>query len=383
MIVSRVINDVLKNVARSGSWKKSFLGKVWGMVTRRGVWMVWLAVGGMVLSSLPGCSAARITLLGTGATFPASIYKRWFQEYNRLHPDVQINYQATGSGAGEQQFLDGEVDFGASDAAFSSDQFKKVSGELYLLPLTAGSIVLAYNVPGVGDGLKLSREVYVAIFLGNITSWDDERIAKLNPSAPLPKKPITVVRRAESSGTTFVFTQHLSTISPNLWGAKNEDGTAKGPGTGKTVRWPVGVGGRNNAGVAALIKQTPGAIGYLEYQYAKASKLHTAALENKAGHYLQATHENSALTLASVKMPENFRIWIADPAGADCYPIVTYTWLIAHREYKNPEVAKTLKEILRYCLSEEGQKICEELGYVPLPREVGVAVRARVDEIKP
>ncbi len=348
------------------------------MRSRTGILLLWLGFLGLGLLSVPGCGSARITLLGTGATFPAPLYKRWFQEYNRLHPDVQVNYQATGSGAGEQQFLDREVDFGGSDAAFSGDKFKEVSGELYLLPLTAGSIVLAYNVPGVeGKELKLSREVYPDIFLGKITSWDDERIAKLNPSLSLPKKPITVVRRAESSGTTFVFTQHLSAISPNAWAAPH------GPGTGKVVRWPVGVGGRNNAGVAALIKQTPGAIGYLEYQYAKASSLPTAALENRAGHYVEPTHEASVATLESIKIPENFRVWDPDPKGSACYPIVTYTWLIVRRKYDDREVATTLKEVLRYCLSKEAQDISVELGYVPLPAKVAEAVRERVEQIKP
>jgi phosphate transport system substrate-binding protein len=337
----------------------------------------WLVLCGLFYLGLPGCDHNRLTLQGSGATFPAPLYMRWFQEYHRLHPDIQVNYQATGSGAGEKQFLDGLVTFGATDAGFSKDDFEKHEHELYLLPLTAGSIVLAYNIPGVGDGLKLSREVYVDIFLGEITSWSDERIARLNPDVTLPNKRITVVRRAESSGTTFVFTQHLSAISPDKWGKKG-----KGPGANKSILWPTGVGGRNNSGVAALVKQTPGAIGYLEYQYAKASHLPTAALENKAGKYLQATPETSAATLASVKIPDNFRVWIADPKGADCYPIVTYTWIIVHRDYPDAEVAETLKSVLLYCL-DEGQKISEELGYVPLPTEVAKKVRARVEEIKP
>jgi phosphate transport system substrate-binding protein len=367
---------------------------------------IWLAVIGLSSVFLSGCGQAKTTLQGTGATFPAPLYKRWFQEYNRLHPDIQINYQATGSGAGEQQFLDGLVDFGGTDAAFSSEVYEKEKNNLYLLPLTAGSIVLAYNIPGIGDtdatytdtdqGLRLSREVYVAIFLGDITSWDDPRILECNPKlkdqfANLRKeqRPITVVRRAESSGTTFVFTQHLSAVSPQKWGNKN-GGT--GPGTGKRVVWPVGVGGKNNSGVAALIKQTPGAIGYLEFQYAKASKLPTAALQNKAGEYLLATPASSKATLAEASkiMDEKhtFRVWISDPVGKDCYPIVTYTWMILKPKYVdregNPDLStsETLKEVLLYCLG-DGQKISEELGYVPLPEQVADKVREAIEKIKP
>ena len=348
------------------------------MPTKRKTGSGWLLVLGLSLLFASGCSQARVTLQGTGATFPAPLYLRWFQEYNQLHPDVQVNYQATGSGAGESAFSKGEVDFGGTDAAFDKN-YKEVADKLHLLPLTAGSIVLAYNVPGVGDGLKLSRDVYVDIFMGEITSWDDSRIARLNPDVTLPKKTITVVRRAESSGTTFVFTQHLSTISPEKWGTK---GKVKGPGASKKVAWPVGVGGRNNSGVAAWIKQTPGAIGYLEFQYAKASKLSTAALENKSGHYVRATPESSAATLASVEVPANFRVWIADPAGPDCYPIVTYTWVIVHRHYEDATTAEELKKVFRYCL-DEGQMIAEELGYVPLPAKVAKKVRETLETINP
>jgi phosphate transport system substrate-binding protein len=332
-----------------------------------------LGLTSVCLLTLSGCSQVRVTLQGTGATFPAPIYKRWFQEYNRLHPDVQINYQATGSGAGKRQFTEGLVDFGASDAAMTDDEIKKVSGEVLLLPLTAGSIVLAYNVKGAGDGLKLSREVYAGIFLGTITHWDDDKITALNPDRNLPHQTINVVRRAEGSGTTFVFTQHLSTISPE-W--------KKGPGTGQVVDWPVGIGGKNNAGVAALIRQTPGAIGYLEFQYAKATKLDTAALQNKAGKYIQADPETSAASLASVQLPANFRIWVPDPEGEKCYPIVTYTWLLLHKNYQDQATAETLKDVLRYCLT-DGQKISEELGYIPLPAPTAKAALQAVETLKP
>ena len=213
--------------------------------------------------------AADVTLQGTGATFPAPLYQRWFTEFNKAHPEVQINYQALGSGAGVKQFQDGLVNFGASDAAMTDEEIAAVKDGVVLLPMTAGSIVLAYNLPGAPAELKLSREAYVGIFLGKITSWNDPKIASTNPGATLPDTKITPVTRSDGSGTTFVFTQHLSAIS---------DAWKNGPGTGKSVNFPVGVGGKGNPGVTALIKQTPGAIGYVEYGYAKQTQMPMASL---------------------------------------------------------------------------------------------------------
>ncbi len=236
------------------------------------------------------------TLTGAGASFPAPLYTSWFADLNKKYPKLQVNYQSVGSGAGVEQFIKGTVDFGASDVAMKDEEIAKVPKDkgVILLPVTAGSIVLAYNLPGVTE-LKLPRAVYTDILLGKIKSWDDAAIAKANPGAKLPKQPITVVYRSDGSGTTGVFTKHLSAISPE-WKTK--------VGDGKSVKWPVGVGAKGNEGVTAQIQQTQGSIGYVEYGYAKQNKLAFAALENKAGKIVPSTDEAASKTLESVALPE-------------------------------------------------------------------------------
>jgi phosphate transport system substrate-binding protein len=316
-------------------------------------------------------AADSITLQGTGATFPAPLYQKWFSEYNKLHPEVQVNYQALGSGAGVKQFQQGLVNFGASDAAMTDDEIKAVKDGVVLLPMTAGSIVLSYNVPDGPTPLKLSREAYLGIFLGKIKSWDDPAIAKANPGAKLPSTPITVVTRSDGSGTTFVFTTHLSAISPE-WKA--------GPGAGKSVNFPVGVAGKGNPGVTALIKQTPGAIGYVEYGYALQTRMPMAVLENHDGKYIAASLATGQNALATAQLPENLRVWIPDPQGAEAYPIVTYTWLLCYKKYQDPKIAETMKALVTYGLG-EGQKDSEAMGYIPLPSKVVDKVKKAADQI--
>jgi phosphate transport system substrate-binding protein len=313
------------------------------------------------------------TIQGSGATFPAPLYKRWFLEYYRAHPDVQVNYQAIGSGAGIRQFTEELVDFGASDAAMSDEEIKKVKPGVQLLPVTAGSVVICYNLPGVEETLRLSRETYVNIFLGEIRRWDDAAIQKTNEGVTLPPMPITVIRRADGSGTTYAFTSHLSAVSA-AW--------KSGPGTGKSVVWPVGIGGRGNAGMAALIKQTPGAIGYLEYGFAELSDLPMAVLENRSGKYVAPNAKSGQAALANAKVPDNLRIFVTDPEGAHAYPIVTYTWLLCYQKYTDAQKARTLKEVLRYCLT-EGQVLAGELGYIPLPPDVVQRSLAAIERIEP
>jgi phosphate transport system substrate-binding protein len=298
-------------------------------------------------------------------------------EYYKQHPDVRVNYQAIGSGAGIRQFSANLVTFGASDAAMSDKEIAKAMEEnptrkgILLLPMTAGSIGLCYNLPGNISELKLSRQVYVDIFLGKITSWDDPAIAKLNPGIDLPELEIAVVRRADGSGTTFAFTNHLSAISPE-WKEK--------VGVGKAVTWPVGIGGNGNAGVAAWIQQTPGAIGYLEYGYGELVHLPMAILENKAGRYVAPTLESGQAALAGVVMPENLRAFLPDPPGADAYPLVTYTWLLCFKDYSDtPAEAEALRDVIRFCLT-DGQKLSAELGYIPLPPDVAKRVLKAVDD---
>jgi phosphate transport system substrate-binding protein len=311
------------------------------------------------------------TLQGTGATFPAPLYQRWFSEYNKLHPDVEINYQALGSGAGIKQFQQGLVNFGASDAAMTDAEIAAVKQGVVLLPMTAGSIVLTYNLPDFSGDLRLSRDAYVGIFLGKIKKWNDPVIVKANPGAKLPDTDITVVSRSDGSGTTFVFTSHLSAVS---------DAWKSGPGAGKTVNFPVGVAGKGNPGVAALIKQTPGAIGYVEFGYAQQTSMPMAVLENKSGKFVKASLESGKSALASVELPPNLRAWISDPAGADAYPIVTYTWLLCYKKYDDPKIADALKSVIRYGLS-TGQTFSVQLGYIPLPENVITAVTKALNQI--
>jgi phosphate transport system substrate-binding protein len=301
-----------------------------------------------------------VTLQGTGATFPAPLYQKWFTEYNKQHPNVQINYQALGSGAGIKQFQQHLVDFGASDAAMTDQEMAPVKEGVVLLPMTAGAVVLAYNLPGVTSDLKLSRNALAGILLGKITSWNDPAITKVNPGLSLPDTKVTVVSRSDGSGTTFVFTSHLSAISSE-W--KN------GPGAAKSVNFPVGVAGKGNPGVAALIKQTPGAIGYVEYGYAVQAKMPMALLENKSGKYLKPDLTTGRNALATVELPQNLRAWVTDPNGPDSYPIVTYTWLLCYKKYQNPKTMDALKSVIKYGLT-QGQSFSAELGYIPLPGKV-------------
>jgi phosphate transport system substrate-binding protein len=314
-------------------------------------------------------SSGAVTLQGSGASFPAPIYSRWFREFGNENPNVRVNYQATGSGAGIKAFVEGQTDFGASDAAMTDEEIKQANGNVVLLPLTAGNIVLGYNL-GELKSLKLTRKAYIGIFLGTIEKWNDPEIAKANPGTQLPDKDITVVHRSDGSGTTFVFTQHLSAIS-DAWK----------PGKGTSVDWPVGVGGRKNDGVAALIAQTPGAIGYVEYAFAVSSKMAMAELENKAGKFVAPSLEASKKALAAVKLPEDMRAWVTDPEGDDVYPIVTYTWILAKKKYDDASKADGVKKLLTWSLT-KGQKLSEELHYVPLPEPVAQQVLQAVNTIQ-
>ncbi len=305
-------------------------------------------------------SAMAQQLSGAGASFPAPLYQRWAADFVQAHPDIQVNYQSVGSGAGVKQFTQGTVDFGASDAAMSDKEIAKVAKGVVMIPAAAGSIVIAYNLPGVAD-LKLSREALIGIFLGKIIKWNDPLIAKNNPDANLPNLSINVAKRSDGSGTTFVFSKHLAAISPEF---------SKDIGVDKsTDAWPVGVGGKGNEGVTALIKQAPGTVGYVEYGFASHNDLTMASLQNKSGNFVKPTPESGAATLASVTLPANLRIWPEDPAGADDYPIATFTWLLLYKKYDDAAKLKALKEFVTYGLT-DGQKVADGLGYIPLPAPV-------------
>jgi phosphate transport system substrate-binding protein len=314
----------------------------------------------LVTQFLSWSASAAVQLQGAGATFPAPLYQRWIAEYTKGSPDLQINYQGVGSGAGIKQFTQNLVSFGASDAAMTDKEIAAVKQGVVLIPATAGSIVLAYNLPGV-ENLKLSREAYVGIFLGKITKWNDPAITKTNDGVQLPNSAITVCERSDGSGTSFVLTKHLSAISPEF---KDK------VGEGTSVTWPTGVAGKGNDGVTALIKQNKGAIGYIEYGYAKHNNLPFAALQNKSGEFVTATTESGAATLATTQFPPNLlRAWPSDPDRKDSYPIATFTWLLLYQKYDNTQIGEAVKKFVNWGLT-EGQRFSEELGYIPLPKEV-------------
>ncbi|WP_051261196.1 phosphate ABC transporter substrate-binding protein PstS [Desulfovibrio inopinatus] len=311
---------------------------------------------------VPSVALADVNLVGSGASFPAPLYTTWFKTFSRENSGVQVSYQSKGSGAGIRDFQNHVVDFGASDAAMSAEEISKVAEGVQLLPMTAGEIVLSYNLKGVKE-LKLPREAYSKIYLGEITKWNDPIIAKANPGVKLPDENITVVARADSSGTTFNFTQHLAAINKEF---KDK------VGSGKTVDWPLGdhlVKSPKNDGVAATIMQTPGAIGYIEFGYAKMTKLPMASLENKAGKFVAPGLAGGQAALANVTLPENMIVFVTDPEGADSYPMVTYTWMLFYKTYQDKEKLEWIHKLIDYCLF-KGQAISDKAGYIPLPETV-------------
>lgn len=318
---------------------------------------------------------SNVSLTGAGASFPAPLYQNWFVELNKKVPELQVNYQSVGSGAGVEQFTAGTVNFGASDVAMKDEEIAAVEKGTILLPMAAGAIVMAYNLPGVEE-LNLTRDAYTNILLGNITTWDDPAIADANPGVDLPAADITVVHRSDGSGTTGVFTKHLSAISPDFESQIGE---------GKTVEWPTSgnfIGGKGNEGVTAQIQQTEGAIGYVEYGYATNNGLAVAALENASGNFVKPTGESAAATLDAVELPDNLRAFITDPEGDNSYPVVTYTWMLVYEQYDDPMMAKAVEVMVEYGLN-EGQEVSPQLGYVALPPSVRERVAAAADGISP
>ncbi|MGY2955018.1 phosphate transport system substrate-binding protein [Pseudomonas sp. TE6349] len=334
-----------------------------------------LAVAVSLCATSASIAAENIRLTGSGASFPAPIYLTWFKDFSKKSDGVTVDYQSKGSGAGVQDFLNRTVDFAASDSAMSEADMAKVGEGVQLLPMTAGEIVLAYNLPGNPKGLKLPREVYSNIFLGNITRWNDPQIAAANPELKLPDTPITVVVRADSSGTTAVFTKHLSAINADFKQKLGEGNTVNWPATDKFIKSP------KNDGVTATVRQTPGAIGYIEYGFAKLAKVDFAQLQNKAGQYVVPNAESGAEALAAVNMPENLVAWLTDPDGAKSYPITSYTWMIFRKDNGNPAKAKAMRDMVEYSLT-EGQKIADSMGYIPLPPSVVEQVRKASANIK-
>jgi phosphate transport system substrate-binding protein len=316
-----------------------------------------------------------VGLTGAGASFPAPLYQNWFITLNQEVPELQVNYQSVGSGAGVEQFLAETVDFGASDTGMKEEEVAQAKRGVIMLPMTAGSIVLAYNVPGV-ENVKLSREAYSGIARGTIQNWNDPVIAEANSGVTLPDLPITFVHRSDGSGTTAVFTKNMVSISPEF---ETE------VGEGKSVEWPKTgnfIGAKGNEGVTAQIQQTQGAIGYVEYGYATQNNIPFAELENKAGNFVVANADTAAATLANVELPDNLLAFVVDDEGPDSYPFVTYTWMLVYEQYPDAKKAQAVEVMIEYGLN-QGQEVADSLGYVPLPKNVRESVAAAADSISP
>jgi phosphate transport system substrate-binding protein len=308
-----------------------------------------LAIGGAALA------ADKLLINGAGATFPFPIYSKWFSQYNKLHPEVQINYQSIGSGGGIKQIIERTVDFGATDAPMTAEELAKAPGILHI-PTVMGAVVAVYNLPGV-DSLRLSPGTLAGIFLGKITKWNDPAIAQDNAKAKLPDAAISVVHRSDGSGTTSVFTDYLAKVSPE-WKA--------GPGQGKSVNWPVGLGGKGNEGVTGTVKQTEGAVGYVELAYAKQNKLPMAELKNHDGNWVKASLESVSAAAAKADIPDDYRVSITDAPGKDAYPISGFTWLLVYKEQTDPVKGEALVHFLWWA-EHDGEKEAPALDYAPLP----------------
>jgi len=323
----------------------------------------------VVLSAI---ASAQTTINGAGATFPYPMYSKWFSEYNKQKPDVRINYQSIGSGGGIQQLLAGTVDFGASDGPMTDAQLEKAKGKIIHVPAVLGAVVPAYNIPDVNQELKFTPQVLADIFLGKITNWNDKAIAAANPGVNFPNQPIVVVHRSDGSGTTYIFTDYLSKVSSE-W--KNN------VGKGTSVKWPLGLGGKGNEGVAGVVRQMPGALGYVELIYAVQNKITYGSVKNAAGNFVKASLESTTAAAASAAMPADFRVSITNAPGKEAYPISSFTWLLIPEQSKDANKGKMISEFLNWMLG-PGQEMTKQLTYAPLPPPVIEKVRAAVKSVR-
>jgi phosphate transport system substrate-binding protein len=328
-------------------------------------------------SSGPAPGGSSVTLInGAGATFPQPIYTKWFDEYDRAHAGIEFNYQGVGSGAGIRQTIDKTVDFGASDGPMTDEQLteakQKLGYNVLHFPTVLGAAVPSYNIPGVSAELKFTPAALANIYLGKITKWNDPAIAGPNPGVKLPATDIVVIHRSDGSGTTYIWTDYLSKVSP-VWASK--------VGRNTSVSWPVGLGGKNNAGVAGLIKETPGAIGYIELIYAIQNNLPYGLVENKAGKFIKADLASVTAAAAGVNMPDDFRVSITDAPGADAYPISSFTWLLIPSHIEDATKRGDIKGFLQWMLA-DGQKDTEALAYAPLPEAVVSKETNQIEQIQ-
>jgi len=325
-------------------------------------WVVFACAALALSAGRPATAADSLNITGAGATFPYPLYSKWFYEYSNSHPGLKFNYQSIGSGGGVKQITAGTVDFGASDAPMTTDELAKLPGPILHIPTAIGAVAVAYNLKGIQSGLKLTPDILVDIYFGKITRWNDPRIAGINPGTKLPAADVVVSHRSDGSGTTDIFTNYLSAVSTE-WRAK--------VGRGKSVNWPVGLGGKGNEGVAGVVKQTPGAVGYVELAYAMQNKMTVAALRNKEGNFIVPTLESTSAAAAGAAktMPDDFRMSLVDAPGKDSYGICGLTWLLLYRDQRDEAKGKALVTFLKWALH-DGQKMNAPLLYAPLPKPV-------------
>jgi phosphate transport system substrate-binding protein len=330
--------------------------------------------GALVIALGAGVLAQKLQINGAGATFPNVIYQKWFSEYNKLHPEIEVNYQSLGSGAGIRQLTNQTVFFGATDGPMTKDQLLAAPGTVWHFPTVLGADVPFYNIPGITASLKFNGTLLADIFLGKVTKWNDPAIAKLNAGVNLPATPITVVHRSDGSGTTYIWVDYLSKVSPE-WKTK--------VGVAQSVSWPVGLGGPQSEGVTGLVKQTPGAIGYVELIYALQNKLAYGSVQNMDGNFVTASVASvtAAAAAAAGKMPPDFRVSITNAPGKDAYPISSFTWLLLYENAKDKKQAKAMVDFVKWALT-DGQKFAGDLGYAPLPQEVVKLEMTALQKIK-
>src|SRR6478672_2619855 len=328
-------------------------------------------VGLAIALGMSANASAQMMINGAGATFPYPIYSKWFDEYAKVDPSVRFNYQSIGSGGGQKQILAQTVDFGASDGPMSDDNLGKAPGKILHIPTVAGAVVVTYNLES-NPALKLDADTIAGIFLGTIKKWNDPKIAATNPGIKLPDKDIVVVHRSDGSGTTFIFTDYLSKVSSE-WKSK--------AGTNTSVSWPAGIGGKGNEGVSGQVKQTPGALGYVELIYAVQNKLPYSDVKNSAGEFVKPTVDSITAALATAEIPDDFRFSMTNAPGKDAYPIAGATWLLVYQQQKDPAKGKKLVEFLKWA-AKDGEKMAKNLDYAPLPENVQERVLKEVNEIK-
>jgi phosphate transport system substrate-binding protein len=330
----------------------------------------------LLLMLLGAIGLAQTKLTGAGATFPYPIYSKWFDEYHNQHKDIEFNYQSKGSGAGIRQLTEGTVDFGASDGPMTDDQLKQAEDKrqspIFHIPTVLGAVVPAYNLPGLKTDIKFTGEILANIYLGHITKWSDPAIAKENPGVKLPDKPIIVVHRAEGSGTTYIFTDYLSKVSPE-WQQK--------VGKSTSVQWPVGVGEQGNEAVANTVRQMEGGIGYVELIYALKNNIQFGPVKNATGQYVKASLQSTTAAAASMKeMPDDFRVSITNAPGKDAYPIASFTWLLIPAKWSDATKQKAMVDFLNWMLN-TGENMVQGLDYAPLPKNVAAKVKAKIGQI--